>query len=157
MKAWRVSYVNMPQPRRHLLTTGWSAFINKKKLISGDDVLFIRGDDGLLRLDVANSISQRSVFSVYYNPRGGLLEFIVPYHQFRKSLANRFSSGMMFNVRLETEDASERRCTGIITGISDTDPINWRGSKWKSLMVKWDGVSLRIVLRARRQCCIDED
>jgi len=24
------------QPRRHLLSTGWSAFVNKKKLVSGD-------------------------------------------------------------------------------------------------------------------------
>ena len=30
------------QPRRHLLTTGWSAFVNKKKLVSGDAVLFLR-------------------------------------------------------------------------------------------------------------------
>lgn len=30
------------QPRRHLLTTGWSAFVNKKKLVSGDAVLFVR-------------------------------------------------------------------------------------------------------------------
>ncbi|PWA88762.1 auxin response factor, DNA-binding pseudobarrel domain protein [Artemisia annua] len=167
---WKFRHIYRGQPRRHLLTTGWSAFINKKKLVSGDAVLFLRGDDGVLRLgvrraaqmktapgflsshrqllndisfnDVVNSISQRSVFNVYYNPRGGLSEFIVPYHQFRKSLANRFTTGMMFNVRLETEDASERRCTGIITGISDTDPINWPGSKWKSLMVKWDGAEV---------------
>jgi hypothetical protein len=25
-----------------LLTTGWSAFVNKKKLVSGDAVLFLR-------------------------------------------------------------------------------------------------------------------
>ena len=30
------------QPRRHLLTTGWSSFVNKKKLVSGDAVLFLR-------------------------------------------------------------------------------------------------------------------
>lgn len=30
------------QPRRHLLTTGWSAFVNRKKLVSGDAVLFLR-------------------------------------------------------------------------------------------------------------------
>ncbi|PQQ04579.1 hypothetical protein Pyn_24254 [Prunus yedoensis var. nudiflora] len=30
------------EPQRHLLTTGWSAFVNKKKLVSGDAVLFLR-------------------------------------------------------------------------------------------------------------------
>lgn len=34
--------MNTGQPRRHLLTTGWSAFVNKKKLVSGDAVLFLR-------------------------------------------------------------------------------------------------------------------
>lgn len=33
------------QPRRHLLTTGWSAFVNKKKLVSRDAVLFLRYED----------------------------------------------------------------------------------------------------------------
>jgi hypothetical protein len=38
-------FVGAGQPRRHLLTTGWSAFVNKKKLVSGDAVLFLRYHD----------------------------------------------------------------------------------------------------------------
>jgi hypothetical protein len=30
------------QPRRHLLTTGWSVFVSAKRLQAGDSVLFIR-------------------------------------------------------------------------------------------------------------------
>lgn len=30
------------QPRRHLLTTGWSVFVSQKNLVSGDAVLFLR-------------------------------------------------------------------------------------------------------------------
>lgn len=30
------------QPRRHLLTTGWSVFVSAKRLQAGDAVLFIR-------------------------------------------------------------------------------------------------------------------
>jgi len=30
------------QPRRHLLTTGWSIFVSQKNLVSGDAVLFLR-------------------------------------------------------------------------------------------------------------------
>jgi hypothetical protein len=30
------------QPKRHLLTTGWSLFVGAKRLKAGDSVLFIR-------------------------------------------------------------------------------------------------------------------
>ncbi|KAJ0589707.1 putative transcription factor ARF family [Helianthus annuus] len=163
---WKFRHIYRGQPRRHLLTTGWSAFVNKKKLICGDAVLFLRGDDGVLRLgirratqvkpassfppffghqlndrdfsNVVNSISQRTIFSVYYNPRGGSSKFIVPYNRFMKSLANSFSPGMRFKMRVETEDAGDRRCTGIITGLNDIDPARWPGSKWRCIMVRWD-------------------
>ncbi|XP_024989418.1 auxin response factor 3-like isoform X2 [Cynara cardunculus var. scolymus] len=207
---WKFRHIYRGQPRRHLLTTGWSGFVNKKKLVCGDAVLFLRGDDGILRLGirraaqmktpagfpatcgqqlndftaVVNSIYQKSIFNVCYNPRGGLSEFIVPYHQFRKRLTNKFLPGMRFNMRFDTEDAVERRfdlysllkpfyhtrselkfphrldfdhfslicchnllcffdrCTGIITGISDMDPVKWPGSKWRCLMVRWDSVEV---------------
>ncbi|XP_071736164.1 auxin response factor 15-like [Rutidosis leptorrhynchoides] len=158
---WRFRHIYRGQPRRHLLTTGWSAFINKKMLVSGDAVLFLKGDDGVLRLgirrsiqmktapdlrpndfdfaNVVNSISRRTAFSVCYNPRCGLSEFIVPYHRFMRSFGSNFEPGMRFNLRYEKEDAAERRCSGIITGMSDIDPVNWPGSKWRSLTVRWDG------------------
>lgn len=163
---WKFRHIYRGQPCRHLLTTGWSAFVNKKKLVCGDAVLFLRGDDGVLRLGirratqvkvasglpafctqqfnnfdfatVVNSISRRSSFSVYYNPRGGSSEFIVPYSRFLNSLANSFSPGMRFKMRIETEDAGDRRSMGVITGLNDIDPARWPGSKWRCLMVRWD-------------------
>lgn len=165
---WKFRHIYRGQPRRHLLTTGWSAFVNKKKLVCGDAVLFLRGEDGVLRLGirrashvkiasslpafcsqqsndfatVVNSISRRSVFSVYYNPRGGSSEFIVPYNRFLKSLVNSFSPGMRFKMRFETEDSGDRRSTGIITGLNDINPVQWPGSKWRCLMVRWDCVEV---------------
>ncbi|XP_044462326.1 auxin response factor 3-like [Mangifera indica] len=163
---WRFRHIYRGQPRRHLLTTGWSAFVNKKKLVSGDGVLFLRGEDGDLRLgirrasqvkggsgfpslcsqqlshgsimDVVNAISMRHSFSVYYNPRGSASDFIIPVHKFLKSLDQHFSVGVKFKMRFETEDSAERRCTGLITGISDVDPLRWPGSKWRCLSVRWD-------------------
>ncbi|KAK9064270.1 hypothetical protein SSX86_015650 [Deinandra increscens subsp. villosa] len=163
---WRFRHIYRGQPRRHLLTTGWSAFINKKKLVCGDAVLFLRGDDGVLRLgirratqvrvatslppflgqksndfdfsNVVKSISRRSAFSVCYNPRGGSSEFIVPVNRFLKTLAVSFPPGMSFTTRIEAEDTGDRRSTGIIMGCSDIDPARWPGSKWRCLMVQWD-------------------
>nr|BAJ88701.1 predicted protein [Hordeum vulgare subsp. vulgare] len=162
---WRFRHIYRGQPRRHLLTTGWSSFVNKKKLVSGDAVLFLRGDDGELRLGVrravqlrnealfeavntndsklhtlsavASSLENRSIFHVCFDPRSGASEFIVPYWRFSKSLNHTFSIGMRFKVSNESDDANERS-TGLISGISEVDPIRWPASKWRCLMVRWD-------------------
>ncbi|CAN0853276.1 Auxin response factor 2 [Linum grandiflorum] len=167
---WRFRHIYRGQPRRHLLTTGWSAFVNKKKLVSGDAVLFLRGEDGELRLgvrraaqvkpsatlpvlfsqlsshcsiaDVAHAVALRSVFSVCYNPRDSSSEFVIPLNKFMKSLDYSFCAGMRFKMRFETEDSSERRCSGMITGISDVDPVRWPRSKWRCLMVRWDDMEV---------------
>lgn len=33
--------MHVGQPKRHLLTTGWSVFVSAKRLVAGDSVLFI--------------------------------------------------------------------------------------------------------------------
>jgi len=35
-------FLDPGQPKRHLLTTGWSLFVSGKRLFAGDSVLFIR-------------------------------------------------------------------------------------------------------------------
>uniref|UniRef100_A0ACD5VJF4 Uncharacterized protein n=1 Tax=Avena sativa TaxID=4498 RepID=A0ACD5VJF4_AVESA len=162
---WRFRHIYRGQPRRHLLTTGWSSFVNKKKLVSGDAVLFLRGDDGELKLgvrraiqlknealfkafstnsskmhtlsSVANSLKHRSVFHICYNPRTAASEFVVPYWKFLKSLDHPFCVGMRFKIQYGSEDVNERR-SGMITGINEVDPIRWTGSKWRSLLVRWE-------------------
>ncbi|KAL7604771.1 hypothetical protein Lser_V15G18672 [Lactuca serriola] len=59
---WKFRHIYRGQPRRHLLMHGWSAFVNKKGLVCGDAVLFLRGDDGVLRLG-ARSATQPKVAS----------------------------------------------------------------------------------------------
>lgn len=40
---WILMFLLFPgQPKRHLLTTGWSLFVGAKRLKAGDSVLFIR-------------------------------------------------------------------------------------------------------------------
>ncbi|CAH8354742.1 unnamed protein product [Eruca vesicaria subsp. sativa] len=39
---WDFRHIYRGTPRRHLLTTGWSKFVNSKKLIAGDSVVFMR-------------------------------------------------------------------------------------------------------------------
>ncbi|PKA51710.1 Auxin response factor 17 [Apostasia shenzhenica] len=49
---WEFRHIYRGTPRRHLLTTGWSKFINSKKLVAGDSVVFIRNHAGQLFVGV---------------------------------------------------------------------------------------------------------
>ncbi|KAJ4829204.1 ADP-ribosylation factor 4 [Turnera subulata] len=163
---WRFRHIYRGQPRRHLLTTGWSIFVSQKNLVSGDAVLFLRGEDGELRLGlrrasrprnglpdsilckqnsypsvlsvVANAISTKSMFQVSYSPRASHAEFVISYQKYMKSIINPVCAGTRFKMRFEMDDSPERRHTGVVTGINDMDPYRWPNSKWRCLMVRWD-------------------
>ncbi|XP_026403065.1 auxin response factor 4-like isoform X1 [Papaver somniferum] len=163
---WRFRHIYRGQPRRHLLTTGWSIFVSQKNLVSGDAVLFLRGENGELRLGirragrprnsipnsilgdqitnlnilspVANAVSTRSMFHVFHSPRANPAEFVIPYKKYLKSINHPAAVGMRFKMRFEMEDTAERRCSGLVTGVSDLDPYRWRDSKWRCLKVMWD-------------------
>lgn len=45
-EVWKFRHIYRGTPRRHLLTTGWSTFVNQKKLVAGDSVLFVRTENG---------------------------------------------------------------------------------------------------------------
>ncbi|XP_062171774.1 auxin response factor 4 isoform X3 [Alnus glutinosa] len=163
---WPFRHIYRGQPRRHLLTTGWSIFVSQKNLVAGDAVLFLRGENGELRLGirravrprnglpdsivgnensypkvfslVANAISAKSMFHVFYSPRASHAEFVISYQKYVKSITNPVTIGTRFKMRFEMDDSPERRCSGVVTGISDLDPYRWPNSKWRSLMVRWD-------------------
>ncbi|KAL6507918.1 hypothetical protein OROGR_024113 [Orobanche gracilis] len=45
-ETWKFRHIYRGTPRRHLLTTGWSSFVNNKKLVAGDSVVFMRAENG---------------------------------------------------------------------------------------------------------------
>ncbi|CAL0316103.1 unnamed protein product [Lupinus luteus] len=45
-QCWKFRHIYRGTPRRHLLTTGWSNFVNHKKLIAGDSIVFLRAENG---------------------------------------------------------------------------------------------------------------
>lgn len=51
-EVWKFRHIYRGTPRRHLLTTGWSNFVNRKKLIAGDSVVFLRAENGELCIGV---------------------------------------------------------------------------------------------------------
>ncbi|KAK9036373.1 hypothetical protein V6N11_078377 [Hibiscus sabdariffa] len=166
---WRFRHIFRGQPRRHLLQSGWSVFVSSKKLVAGDAFIFLRGENGELRVGVRRALrhqgnvpssvisshsmhlgvlatawhayTTRTIFTVYYKPRTSPAEFIVPFDQYMESVKNNYSIGMRFKMRFEGEESPEQRFTGTIVGIEDSDPKRWKDSKWRCLKVRWDETS----------------
>ncbi|KAG5251685.1 auxin response factor [Salix suchowensis] len=160
---WRFKHIFRGQPRRHLLTTGWSTFVTSKRLVAGDAFVFLRGDNGELRVGVrclarqqssipssvissqsmhlgvlataSHAVLTQTLFVVYYKPRTN--QYIIGLNKYLEAVKNGFSVGMRFKMRFEGEDSPERRFTGTIVGIGDISP-EWSGSIWRSLKIQWD-------------------
>ncbi|OVA19271.1 AUX/IAA protein [Macleaya cordata] len=166
--AWTFRHIYRGQPKRHLLTTGWSLFVSGKRLFAGDSVLFISRDEkqhlllGIRRANrqptnisssvlssdsmhigilaaAAHAAANNSPFTVFYNPRASPSEFVIPLAKYYKAVySNQVSLGMRFRMMFETEESGTRRYMGTITGISDLDPVRWKSSQWRNLQVGWD-------------------
>ncbi|KAL0308329.1 UNVERIFIED_CONTAM: Auxin response factor 19 [Sesamum radiatum] len=164
---WTFRHIYRGQPKRHLLTTGWSLFVSGKRLFAGDSVLFIRDGKQQLLLGIrranrqptnlsssvlssdsmhigilaaaAHAAANNSPFTVFYNPRASPSEFVIPLAKYYKAVcSNQISLGMRFRMMFETEESGTRRYMGTITGISDLDPVRWKNSQWRNLQVGWD-------------------
>ncbi|CAK9151970.1 unnamed protein product [Ilex paraguariensis] len=164
---WKFRHIFRGQPKRHLLTTGWSVFVSAKRLVAGDSVLFIWNEKNQLLLGIrrahrpqtvmpssvlssdsmhlgllaaaAHAAATNSRFTIFYNPRASPSEFVIPLAKYVKAVYHtRVSVGMRFRMLFETEESSIRRYMGTITGISDLDPVRWSNSHWRSVKVGWD-------------------
>ncbi|KAA8519434.1 hypothetical protein F0562_013691 [Nyssa sinensis] len=164
---WKFRHIFRGQPKRHLLTTGWSVFVSAKRLVAGDSVLFIWNENNQLLLGIrranrpqtvmpssvlssdsmhlgllaaaAHAAATNSRFTIFYNPRASPSEFVIPLAKYFKAVYHtRVSVGMRFRMLFETEESSVRRYMGTITGISDLDHVRWANSHWRSVKVGWD-------------------
>ncbi|KAK4776518.1 hypothetical protein SAY86_005206 [Trapa natans] len=54
-ETWKFRHIYRGTPRRHLLTTGWSTFVNHKKLVAGDSIVFMRAENGDLCVGIRRS------------------------------------------------------------------------------------------------------
>ncbi|KAM3382905.1 auxin response factor 6 [Capsicum galapagoense] len=164
---WKFRHIFRGQPKRHLLTTGWSVFVSAKRLVAGDSVIFIWNENNQLLLGIrranrpqtvlpssvlssdsmhigllaaaAHAAATNSRFTISFNPRACPSEFVIPLAKYVKAVYHtRVSIGMRFRMLFETEESSIRRYMGTITGINDLDPVRWPNSHWQSVKVGWD-------------------
>ncbi|KAK3003244.1 hypothetical protein RJ639_018186 [Escallonia herrerae] len=165
---WHFRHIYRGQPRRHLLTSGWSVFVAAKKLLPGDACIFLRGGNGELYVGIHrarrvqtttasllsslgmqhgilatafHSFTTGSMFTVYYRPWTGCSEFIIPYDQYMKSAEIDYSIGTRFRMQFASEECPEHRFSGTVVGVEDIDCIRWPGSDWRCLKVQCDVMS----------------
>ncbi|EEF42945.1 auxin response factor 18 [Ricinus communis] len=80
-ETWKFRHIYRGTPRRHLLTTGWSTFVNHKKLVAGDSIVFLRAENGDLCIGIRRA--KRGVGGgpeSSWNPAGG--NCVMPYGGF---------------------------------------------------------------------------
>lgn len=53
---WEFRHIYRGTPRRHLLTTGWSRFVNGKKLVAGDSVVFMKNTRGKMFVGIRRAV-----------------------------------------------------------------------------------------------------
>ncbi|KVI01160.1 Aux/IAA-ARF-dimerization [Cynara cardunculus var. scolymus] len=159
-QSWTFRHIYRGQPKRHLLTTGWSIFVSSKRLFAGDAVLFVRDEKSQLMLGIrranrqqpalsssvissdsmhigilaaaAHAAANNSPFTIFYNPRASPAEFVIPLAKYNKAMYTQVSLGMRFRMMFETEESGVRRYMGTITGISDMDGVRWKNSQWRT-------------------------
>ncbi|KAK1419642.1 hypothetical protein QVD17_28871 [Tagetes erecta] len=51
-RVWKFRHIYRGTPRRHLLTTGWSNFVNHKKLVAGDSIVFFKSESGEINVGI---------------------------------------------------------------------------------------------------------
>ncbi|KAM3348400.1 hypothetical protein ACQJBY_021968 [Aegilops geniculata] len=162
---WRFKHIYRGQPRRHLLTTGWSTFVTSKKLMAGDAFVYLRSETGEQRVGVrrlvqkqstmpasvissqsmhlgvlasaSHALKTNSIFVVYYRPRLSQSQYIVSVNKYLQASKTGFTVGMRFRMNFEAEDVPVKKFFGTIVGDGDLSP-QWSGSEWKSLKVQWD-------------------
>ncbi|XP_006363667.1 auxin response factor 18-like [Solanum tuberosum] len=59
-KLWQFRHIFRGTPERHLLTTGWSTFVNEKKLVAGDSIVFLRDENDEISVGIRR-IKKKSV------------------------------------------------------------------------------------------------
>lgn len=162
---WRFKHIYRGQPRRHLLTTGWSTFVTSKKLIAGDAFVYLRSETGEQRVGVrrlvqkqstmpasvissqsmhlgvlasaSHAIKTSSIFLVYYRPRLSQSQYIVSLNKYLEASKIGFNVGMRFKMSFEGDDVPVKKFSGTVVDKGDLSP-QWQGSEWKTLKVKWD-------------------
>ncbi|KAM0013865.1 putative transcription factor ARF family [Helianthus debilis subsp. tardiflorus] len=167
-KSWKFRHAYLGIPRKHVLTTGWNAFVIRKLLVEGCSVVFMRAENGDLCVGIrrpklmkkgrnvkfsgrglqvrADDVIQAAslalkgqAFEITYYPQAGTPEFVVKASYVDTATRVQWRDGMRFKMAFETEGLSRKSWfMGRVSSVQDVDPLLWPKSPWRCLQVKWD-------------------
>ncbi|KAL3641336.1 Arf17p [Castilleja foliolosa] len=167
--AWEFRHIYRGTPRRHLLTTGWSKYVNAKLLVAGDTVIFMRkntsdrrdelfvgfrrsgkyggnnggGADASEVMEEIKKAVKGMAFEVVYYPRVGLPDFVVRVERVEESSEIQWGEGMRVRMDRETEDSTRMGfVVGTIKSVLRAASGPWQASPWRMLQVAWDEPNL---------------
>ncbi|KAI8569817.1 hypothetical protein RHMOL_Rhmol02G0305900 [Rhododendron molle] len=124
-REWRFKHIFRGQPKRHMLATGWSRFVSSKRLVAGDSVVFLRGENGELQVGVRRAARQQSTMP------SSLISIQNMHIGLQGAASLALAQRTIFFV------PNKPRFTGTIVGVEDLS-AHWENSKWRSLRVRWD-------------------
>ncbi|XP_024992509.1 auxin response factor 11-like [Cynara cardunculus var. scolymus] len=110
-RTWHFTHVYRGNPRRQVITAGWTTFVASKRLVAGDALIFVRA-----------------------------WPFVVRLHKYVVANAINFAgSNIMMKLASEEDSHIEIRHTGV--ALEETDiSEEWPGSTWRSIKVRWKKV-----------------
>lgn len=141
---------------QHYLINGWSNFVEQKKLVVGDSVVFLKADNGDLSvgirrrpkkqignvsvdsvIDSSTRAANGELFEVVYYPRAAP-EFCVNVEVVRAATRIQWCPGMRLKLAFESEeDPSQTHWySGMISSVKPLDSFQWPFSPWRSLEVE---------------------
>ncbi|KAL5101893.1 hypothetical protein RYX36_006220 [Vicia faba] len=153
--SWTIRHVSRGNPKRYLFSTGWSAFVDKKQLVGGDTLVFIKNSAekifvGIRRKNMvaaARKITEKTVinavelaekntpFEVLCYPTVDGFDFVVEDKVVKDAMNIHWCRGMRVKHTVKNDDSS-KRCTflhGTISAISHSSTHPWR-----MLHVEWN-------------------
>ncbi|XVF75557.1 hypothetical protein PTKIN_Ptkin13bG0196400 [Pterospermum kingtungense] len=111
-EVWKFRHIYRGTPRRHLLTTGWSNFVNHKKLVAGDSIVFLRAENGDLCVGIRRA--KRGIGSGYEYPSG--------WNSGGGSSGSQFGGYSSF-LREEESKLTRKNCKGDLKGKVNADSV----------------------------------
>ena len=158
-RVWEFRHIFRGTPRRHLLTTGWSRFVNSKRLIAGDSVIFMKNKCGEVFVGLRRNsqslgfkrnfrakISPGDVikavklaengqpFTVIYYPNSSFSNFVVEKGAVENAARVPWSVGLRVKMSVESEDPLKNTwLQGTVSFIRHPSSFNY--SPWRSLEV----------------------
>ncbi|GAU36660.1 hypothetical protein TSUD_213140 [Trifolium subterraneum] len=151
---WEFRHVYRGNPKRHMFTHNWSQFVDKKKLVGGDSLIFMKNSTGkiyvgirrvkkiaaaavvqkkeLVVMEAVKLAEKNEAFEVVYHPTAGD-NFVVDAKVVEDAMKINWNCGMRVKRSLKNDDSSISVQHGTITNLCA--PSN---RPWGMLQVKWN-------------------